>query len=108
MPQIWMTYDELATLLGCETDEARIQVVERSLDRKKSRDGLTRAKLDVHWMAKFFAAVRDADAVLDQAIRELQMVHTDMNREGSGIAGLNPMARSSVRRRNGVGQSQRG
>jgi hypothetical protein len=100
MPQIWMTYDELAALLGCETDDARIQVVERSLDRKKSRDGLTRVKLDVRWMAKFFAAVRDADAVLDQAIRELQMVHIDMNGEGSGIARPNPMARSSIHRRN--------
>jgi hypothetical protein len=58
MPQIWMTYGEIAGLLGCEPDEARAQAVYRSLDRKRSRDGLTRVKLDLDWTAKFIAAVR--------------------------------------------------
>jgi ribosomal protein L20 len=93
MPQIWMTYGELAALLGCKTDEARIQAAQRSLDRKKSRDGFTRVKLDVLWMARFYAAVRDADAILDQAIRDLQIVHIEMNREASGVASPNRMAR---------------
>lgn len=47
MPQIWMTYSEVAALLGCDGDRARIQAMQRSLDRKKSRDGLTRVKLDL-------------------------------------------------------------
>jgi hypothetical protein len=79
MPQIWMTYSELASLLGCEIADVRIQAAQRSLDRKKSRDGLTRVKLDLLWMARFYATVRDADTVLDQAIRDLQMVHMQMN-----------------------------
>jgi hypothetical protein len=74
MPQIWMTYGEIAGLLGCNADEARAQAIFRSLDRKKSRDGLTRVKLDLHWAAKFFAAVRDGDRDLDQTICGLQMV----------------------------------
>lgn len=85
MPQIWMTYGELAALLGCEPNDARIQAAQRSLDRKKSRDGFTRVKLDVLLMAKFFAAVRGADAILDQAIRDLQSVHAEMKRDGGAI-----------------------
>jgi hypothetical protein len=86
MPQIWMTYSELASLLGCEIADVRIQVAQRSLDRKKSRDGLTRVKLDLLWMARFYATVRDADAILDQAIRDLQTVHSNMNREYKSAA----------------------
>jgi hypothetical protein len=86
MPQIWMTYREIAALLGCEPDEARIRVVQRSLDRKKSRDGLTRVKLDPHWMARFYAAIRNPDALIDQAVCDLQIVHTKMNRDDSGVS----------------------
>jgi ribosomal protein L20 len=86
MPQIWMTYGEIAALLGCEADDARTQAIQRALDRKKSRDDLTRVKLDLLWMARFYATVRDADVVLDRAIRELQMVHNEMNREGDEVA----------------------
>ena len=81
-----MTYHEVAALLGCEPDEARSQVVQRSLDRRRSRDGLTRVKLDTLWMAKFYAAIRNPEALLDQAVCDLQMVHTKMNRDGSGIS----------------------
>jgi hypothetical protein len=45
MPQIWLTYDELATLMGCETAEARSAAAAVHLDRRRSRDGQTRAKL---------------------------------------------------------------
>lgn len=79
MPQVWMTYHEIAELLGCEANEARTQVIQRALDRKRSRDGFTRAKLDPVWMAQFYAQIRNADPALDQAIRGLQMVHTRMS-----------------------------
>lgn len=91
MPQIWMTYDELAALLGCETNDVRIQALQRALDRKRSRDGHTRAKLDVLWMARFYAAIRDAHPVLDQAIRDLQKTHREMNREAGGMMRTNRM-----------------
>jgi hypothetical protein len=82
MPQIWMTYDEIADLLGCEPDEARAQSIRRSLDRKKSRDGLTRVKLDLEWAGRFVAAIREADPVLDQAIHDLRAVASRMARDG--------------------------
>lgn len=83
MPQIWMTYAEIGALLGCDVDEARTEAAKRSLDRRKSHDGLSRVKLDLLWMARFYATIRDADALLDQAIDDLQNVHRSMNRNGS-------------------------
>lgn len=88
MPQIWMTYDEIAGLLGCSADAARAKAVYRSLDRKKSRDGLTRVKLDSDWTAHFVAAIREADPPLDEAIRGLQTIHGEMTRNAGLIAGL--------------------
>ncbi len=99
MPQIWMTYREIADLIGCEPDEARIQAVQRSLDRKKSRDGLTRVKLDALWMAEFYAAIRNPDALLDQAVCDLQIAHSKMNRDGSGVHGTGWAVRLAQRMR---------
>jgi hypothetical protein len=81
MPQIWMTYDEIAGLLGSTADAVRAQVLNRSLDRKKSRDGLTRVKLDSDWTAHFVAAIRDADPLLDEAIRDLRTIRREMARD---------------------------
>jgi hypothetical protein len=47
MPQIWMTYDELGALLECDGQQARDRAIEQRLDRKKSRDGQTRVKLNL-------------------------------------------------------------
>jgi hypothetical protein len=78
MPQIWMTYDELGALCDCSSEEARLRAIHLSLDRKKSRDGATRVKLDLALTAKFFASVREADYDLDTAIEALQATHRQM------------------------------
>lgn len=80
MPQIWMTYHEIADMLGCEPHMARITTIERALDRKKSRDGLTRVKLDSELTARFVAGLRSADEALDQAVRALLETHQAMAR----------------------------
>jgi hypothetical protein len=85
MPQIWMTYGEIAALLGCTAEAARVQVLHRSLDRKKSRDGLTRVKLDSDWTAHFVAVIRDADPALDQAIRDLYNIRSEMARDAGRV-----------------------
>jgi len=82
MPQIWMTYLELAALLDCSVISARAYAA--SLDRKKSRDGLTRAKLDVELIARFVAKIRDADPGIDAAVRDLLHVHAEMARRPAG------------------------
>lgn len=78
MPQIWMTYEELATLNGCNRSEARLRAIHLSLDRRKSRDGATRVKLDLALTAKFFASVRESDFDLDSAIEALRATHRQM------------------------------
>lgn len=45
MPQIWLTYDELAALMNCDPVHARGAAKALGLDRRRSRDGQTRAKL---------------------------------------------------------------
>ena len=45
MPQIWLTYDELADYSGLAIDEARAQVLAEGWARRRSRDGLVRIKL---------------------------------------------------------------
>ncbi|MBR1133835.1 hypothetical protein [Bradyrhizobium iriomotense] len=79
MPQIWMTYDELATLTGCSAAKARLQAMHLSLDRRKSRDGNTRVKLNPALMARFFETVREADFALDDAIAALRETHRQMS-----------------------------
>jgi len=78
MPQIWMTYDELATLCGCTPAEARLRALHLSLNRRKSRDGATRVKLDLALTARFFASIREADFDLDGVIEALQTTHRQM------------------------------
>lgn len=79
MPQIWMTYDELATLSGCSAAEARLQALHLSLDRRKSRDGNTRVKLNLALMACFFETVREAEFDLDEAVAALRDAHRQMS-----------------------------
>ncbi|MDA9400848.1 hypothetical protein [Bradyrhizobium sp. CCBAU 45389] len=79
MPQIWMTYDELATLNGCSAAEARLQALHLSLDRRKSRDGNTRVKLSPALMGRFFETIREADVALDDAIAALREAHRQMS-----------------------------
>ncbi|MEA2985271.1 MAG: hypothetical protein QOD94_1525 [Alphaproteobacteria bacterium] len=60
MPQIWLTYDELAALMDCDPAAARAAAAAIRLDRRKSRDGYTRAKLTPSL----------TDAFLDRVLRQ--------------------------------------
>jgi hypothetical protein len=46
VPQIWLTYDELAVLLNRDAADARAAAAAIPLDRRRSRDGQVRAKLN--------------------------------------------------------------
>ena len=73
-----MTYDELGSLLECSPGQARERVLEKGLDRKKSRDGKTRVKLCLPWIELFVARIRAADEPLDRAIADLRRTHATM------------------------------
>jgi len=79
MPQIWMTYDELATLSGCSAAEARMQAMHLSLDRRKSRDGNTRVKLSLALMVRFFEIIRESEYDLEGGIAALRDAHRQMS-----------------------------
>jgi hypothetical protein len=80
MPQIWMTYDEIAGMLDCSVVQARERVVQRQLDRKVSRDGKTRAKLSVELIGVFFDHIRASEHPLDLAVDGLRRVHRIMSK----------------------------
>ncbi len=64
MPQIWLTYDELAALMNCDPAAARAAAAAMRLDRRRSRDGCTRAKLTPSLTDAFF------DRVLRQRLEQ--------------------------------------
>jgi predicted transcriptional regulator len=78
MPQIWMTYDELAALVGCSRGDVKLRVNHLSLDRKKSRDGTTRVKLNLALTAKFYEMIKETEYNLDVAIEELHQTYRQM------------------------------
>jgi hypothetical protein len=73
VPQIWLTYDELAALIDCDAPTARATAAAMPLDRRKSHDGLTRAKLNMQLTEIFF------DRLMRQWIdREVAMCADDL------------------------------
>jgi len=80
MPQIWMTYAELAVLCGCSAADVKLRVNHLSLDRRKSRDGMTRIKLNLALTAKFFEMIKETEYNLDTAIDELHQTYRQMAR----------------------------
>jgi hypothetical protein len=75
-----MTYYEMSDLIGGDALEARMYSIDKDLDRKKSRDGQTRVKLDLPLVTLFLAKVRATDNALDEATRKLHEIHNDMAR----------------------------
>jgi hypothetical protein len=86
MPQIWMTYEELAGMLDCTVMEARDRVHFERLDRKISHDGKKRAKLNAAMTGIFIERIRmtSAPLAMAQAVDDLRAVHGLMKQEDSG------------------------
>ena len=78
MAQIWMTYEEIGGLLDCTAEAARQYVADQRLDRKRSRDGESRAKLGPDLTALFIAKIKASDPCLDHTIEELRRAHATM------------------------------
>ena len=53
MPQIWMTYDELADMLDTGAPAARKHAIEMGWSRRRSHDGQSRVKLPEHVAAGY-------------------------------------------------------
>jgi hypothetical protein len=70
-----MTYEELAGMLDCSVVDARERVHIEQLDRKISRDGKKRAKLNASLVAVFIERIKTMDLITDEAVEKLQHVH---------------------------------
>jgi hypothetical protein len=82
VPQIWLTYDELAALMNCDPAEARGAVAAIPLDRRKCRDGRTRAKLSSSLTEAFL------DAALRQRVeQEIAACASDLRTMQGRMAG---------------------
>lgn len=99
MPQIWLTYDELATLMGCDQSEVRGAVSAIPLHRRKSRDGRTRVKLNDSLTGAFL------DAALQQRVeQEIATCASDLRTIQERMAGRS-VATSALRTSPGPGIS---
>jgi hypothetical protein len=94
MPQIWMTYEELAGMLDCTTVEAREIVHHERLDRKISRDGKKRAKLSITMVRMFIERLKTGEFVMNYAVDDLRRVH-DLMREPGHQESLSPRSLAS-------------
>jgi hypothetical protein len=45
MPQLWLTFEEIADLFSCDAAGARSRVIANQWERRRCHDGLTRAQL---------------------------------------------------------------
>jgi hypothetical protein len=88
MPQIWVTYDELAGLFDCEPLTARAIVMRMKLDRRKSRDGNTRVKLSAALNEMFFTKLfgRWIDQELQACAGDLRALRENMAARGASTA----------------------
>ncbi|MGJ4996984.1 hypothetical protein ACQR0Z_21355 [Bradyrhizobium sp. HKCCYLS3077] len=80
MPQIWLTYDEFAALVACAPDDARSKALAMGLDRRQSRDGLTRVKLTQMLTDLFLDAVvqRRLNEELAACVHDLRTMQARM------------------------------
>ncbi len=65
MPQLWLTYQELADELSCTPDEARSVALDQDWTRKRSRDGYSRVLLPRDLMHAYFAGAAKRNATVD-------------------------------------------
>jgi hypothetical protein len=82
-----MTYGELASLMGCSLQEAGDHANKARLDRRRSRDGTLRMKLDLALMQLFVARIRSVDdEPFDRAMENARRAHPFSEAYGGGNA----------------------
>jgi hypothetical protein len=94
VPQIWLTYDELADLMNCDPAGARGAAAAIRLDRRKSRDGQTRAKLTPSLAEAFLEGILRQRLEQEIAARagDLRAMHERMARHSAAL----PQLRSGI------------
>jgi hypothetical protein len=70
MPQIWVTYEELAALFACTEPDARKLANKQQLERATGRDGEARVQLCSIGMAMFAERLRRPNASLERVLEQ--------------------------------------
>ena len=94
MPQIWLTYDELAVLIECNSATARGAAAAIGLDRRKCRDGLTRAKLTPSLTEAFLDRIlrRYLEQEMNTCAADLRAMHENMAERPTTASRVRPRA----------------
>jgi len=82
-----MTYEELGALMNCDAAEARSAAQTMQLDRRRSRDGRTRAKLNLMLTEVFIDRL-----VRDGIMRELDSCVGDLRTMRDRMGAARPAA----------------
>jgi hypothetical protein len=84
MPQIWLTFEEIADLFYCDTAGARRRVIANQWERRRYHDGLTRAQLPPELAHEFMLrysskhkSVGEFDAAMAALRRAFRQTETD-------------------------------
>jgi hypothetical protein len=68
MPQLWLTFEEIADLLHCDSTGARHRVIAEQWERRRYNDGVTRVQLPpevAHDYMLAYAARHEAPVAAD-------------------------------------------
>jgi hypothetical protein len=70
MPQLWLTFEEIADLFDCDAAGARSRVIANQWERRRCHDGLTRAQLPSEaaheFMLRYTRKHESPDATVDE------------------------------------------
>lgn len=86
MPQIWLSYPELAAFLGCAAEDARPVAIGREWSRRRCRDGLTRVKLTPADAERYMLSCVEASTRIDRQVDALRAILDEARREPSAPA----------------------
>lgn len=81
MPQIWLSYPELAAFLGCAVEDARPAAIEGGWSRRRCHDGLTRVKLSSADAGRYMRRCIEASAEVDRQVASLRAMLDDAHRD---------------------------
>jgi hypothetical protein len=66
MPQLWLTFEEIADLFYCDTAGARRRVIANQWKRRRYHDGITRAQLPPEVAHEFMLRYRTKHESVDE------------------------------------------
>jgi hypothetical protein len=70
MPQVWLTFDEIAEMFHCDSAEARSHVIANQWERRRCSDAVTRVELPPEHARQFMLDFAARNPAPDAAARE--------------------------------------